>query len=162
MENSIRFGSRAFTAFQLFFADEDDPEFVSNMQAPTKNTERIKLCSKLESMRRRLNACTKCFLEFQSEGNQALANATVDHLHRPMRDSIRKSDVWSKLCEARRPSFDSTVRLASSCLACFKIGYMKEKMSTGRKTYLRTFLDRQYSTIPTWPAQHALTNPLSR
>jgi hypothetical protein len=73
-------------------------------------------------------------LKFQSEGNQALANATVDHLHRTMRDSIRKSDVWSKLCEARRPSFNSTVRLASSCLACFKIGYMQGEDVDRRKT----------------------------
>lgn len=72
VENSIPSGNRALTAIQLFFADEDDPNFVFHMQAATKDPEKIKLSSKAELMRGRLNACSRALLEFGSESNQTL------------------------------------------------------------------------------------------
>jgi hypothetical protein len=81
---------------------------------------------------------------------------------RTMRDFIRGSDVWSKLCEAAIPSFDPTVHLASSCLACFKKGYMQGEDVDRKEDVFGTFLVVNIQHMPTKLAPPAIENPLSR
>jgi hypothetical protein len=126
IEKSIQHEDEALTAIMLYFADEDDPEFVFRLQMPTTHTKHIKLFSKAELIRRRLNACSKGLLELQRERDRdrKLVNAKVEYMHRTVRDFVRRREIWTKL-RAATPSFDPAVRLSTSALACFKIGYMR-------------------------------------
>jgi hypothetical protein len=116
---SIKKHCKALTLIQLSFADEDDPEFVFKM--PTIPMNGTKIASRAELMRRRLNACGKGLLEPQIVRDQSLADATIEYLHRTVKDFIRRPDIWSKLLEATTPLFDPARRLAVSRIARFKI-----------------------------------------
>jgi hypothetical protein len=82
---------------------------------------RTKIDSRAELMRRRLNACGKGLLESHVAGHLYLADATVEYLHRTVRDFIRRPDIWSKLLEATTLGFDPALHLAVSEIARIKI-----------------------------------------
>jgi hypothetical protein len=124
IEISIQSGSQALTAIQLFFADEDDPAFIFQLQPPTQSTRRAKLSSQANLIKRRINACSKGLLELRKKNDEPLANATVQYLHRSVRDFVQRSDIWSKLCEATLTPFNPVMRLAISTIACFKMSYL--------------------------------------
>jgi hypothetical protein len=107
------------TLIELSFADEDDPEFVFKM--PPIPMPCTKIDSRAELMRRRLNACGKGLLESHIAGRPSLADATVEYLHRTVKDFIRRPDIWSKLLEATTLGFDPAQHLAVSEIARIKI-----------------------------------------
>ncbi|KAN0095186.1 hypothetical protein V8E51_015897 [Hyaloscypha variabilis] len=125
VELALESDGQALTAIQLFYADEDDIEFAFQMQIPTDNIRHARFSSNSEMIRRRLNACSKGLLELQKGDCELLADATVQYLHRTVRDFIQREEIWSKLREATTTSPTPDLRLAASTLACFKMGYVK-------------------------------------
>jgi hypothetical protein len=129
---------QALTAIQLSFADEDDPEFISQLEVPTVDTQKAIRFSRAEQMRRRLNACSKGLLEVKTKSTgegQNLADAKVEYLHRTVRDFVRRPDIWKKLREATTPPFDPEERLAVSVVACFKMSFEQQSGYFYRMSY---------------------------
>ncbi|KAE9367978.1 hypothetical protein N431DRAFT_486950 [Stipitochalara longipes BDJ] len=93
VELSLEIDGQALTAIQLFYADEGDTEFVFQMQVSTCDIEQARIASNSEMIKRRLNACSKGLLELQKEDSELLADATVQYLHRTVRDFIRRTEI---------------------------------------------------------------------
>jgi hypothetical protein len=108
----VRTSPISISILHLSYADEDDPEFVFNL--PTKPLPYAMISSRVELMRRRLNACGKGLLEPQGGNSRNDPHATVGYLHRTVKDFIHKTDIWDILVSAMSPTFDPGMRLSVS------------------------------------------------
>jgi len=100
----------------LFFADEDDPDYAFN--TPCKPLTQQEVLSKLELMRRRINACCKGLL-YTEMGLHP--DGLVFYLHRTVNDFLEKPEIWERLCHATdSSSFNLYLRLSNSRIALLK------------------------------------------
>jgi hypothetical protein len=120
----VRASPQSLSLLELSFADEDDPEFIFRL--PTAPLPSSALISRAELMRRRLNACCKGLLEPQTNAH-FLPRSIVEYLHRTVKDFIQKSDVWNKLLNSTKLSFDPGLCLCVSRIAYLKIAYTDER-----------------------------------
>lgn len=119
VEGSKNVGSEPLTILRMSLADEDDAEFAFKM--PALPLTEAKIATRVELMRRRLNACGRGLLETPKTGHQLLPDAEVGYLHRTVKDFIQRPEIWSKIREATPSAFDPTARLAASYIGLFKI-----------------------------------------
>lgn len=133
----------SITILRLSYADDDDPELFLNLPpAPLTDTA---LHSRVDIMRRRLNACGKGLLEIQKNGHKPPADAEVDYLHRTVRDFINRRDVWKKIQEATSSSFNPEMRFVLSEIACFKTIEYEDTMEDSYRVH--AFWEPLFSAI---------------
>ena len=100
------------TVLELAFADEDDPDAALKM--PIAPLESESTAGRVESMRRRLNACCRGLIEPNSQSTPNLASAPIAFLHRTVHDWLSKDTNWAKICAAAGDSFDPNPRLCNA------------------------------------------------
>ena len=123
----------------LSFADEERME--SSWKRPIELMSQKDIASRLDTMRRRLNVCTKGLLEITGatvnlEHEYDLEEADnwiVHYLHRTVKDYLRSPQVHNRLVSLMKTPFDSHLKLCAGNLAYLKAIGTKLTTSTDQK-----------------------------
>ena len=129
----------------LSFADEEEPDFMTNMKVqPLSEDEKF---SRADIMRRRLNSRCKGLLEVDQAGSvvskavdpgdasllqypmsvndrlaegTSIADLTVQYLHRTVKDFLERPQVWDRIVLAGPRTHAPHLALCRSCIAQLK------------------------------------------
>ena len=110
----------------MSFGDEEHLEF--SLKRPIEPTSQKQAGSRIDTMRCRLNVCTKgplevagapFHLEQESDINQA-DSRTVQYLHRTVKDYMKSPQVQNRLISFMKTPFDCHLMLCASNLAYLK------------------------------------------
>ncbi|KAJ4367171.1 hypothetical protein N0V83_007701 [Neocucurbitaria cava] len=109
------FYGKSPTLLALYFADDQD--LKSSLQARRCPAEFSLMVHRAETMRRRLAARCRGFLELEVEVEGYFQNPTVSYFHRTARDFVESTFYWPLVLETTgRDSFEPEKRWANACL----------------------------------------------
>ncbi|KAK5050595.1 hypothetical protein LTR84_003877 [Exophiala bonariae] len=143
----IRAALTRLTVLELAFADEEDPEAALKM--PTAPLESESTAGRVESMRRRLNACCRGLVEPNSQSKPILASAPISFLHRTVNDWLNQDHNWAKICTAAGGSFDPNPRLCNTHIMKLKASSLDDL--TSQFVWDQTTFSIEYA-VRTWPS----------
>ena len=129
---------RPLTLLDMFFADEEEPDFA--IKASCKAMTLQELNSKAELMKRRINAFTKGLLEADTRNVDQPFRAKIGLLHRTVKDYLHRPEIWKRICAAAPSSFICNSRL-------YNCGIMRLKTHPSRDDCDDYFEDVNYTSI---------------
>jgi hypothetical protein len=112
----VRAASEPLTLLSLSFAEEG---FEQCMSAPIKAALKGEVRFRTETMRRRLNSRCKGLLEAPTV-EELGPEATVQYLHRTVKDFLARPDIWEYMLSGTQNSFDPDLTLSGAFLLCVK------------------------------------------
>lgn len=147
----IRACRAPLTLLALAFADEDESQFRLRGVRPLTGDEED---AKARRMRRRLSSRCKGLLE---ASNRSPANATVEYLHRTVREFLHRDDVWEKIIAAGPSTFNPKVALSRSYLYQLRYTRIIPSVDVGHThDMIGSYpLQGSFLSIITWAIQYA-------
>jgi hypothetical protein len=112
----VRAASEPLSLLSLSFAEEG---FEQCMSAPLKVDTKEEIAYRSETMRRRLNSRCKGLLEAPTAETLG-PEATVQYLHRTVKDFLGRPDIWEDILPRTKNLFDPDITLSGAFLRYVK------------------------------------------
>ncbi|OJD35479.1 p-loop containing nucleoside triphosphate hydrolase [Diplodia corticola] len=147
----------------LSFAGEEDPHLA--YEHPVEPLTEEQEAARSDQMRRRLHSHCKGLLKTTSSSTPATAAApaTVDHLHRTVRDYLHRGSVWHHILTSS-PPFTPHLALAHASLLCLKTARLPgpshwHDHSSSPSTTTTTLPPPTFSTLLLTTLHHTAASP---
>jgi hypothetical protein len=146
----VKVAKSPLTLLELSFADEEDPEFL--LKIPTAPLTDEQKTSRAVIMRRRLNGCCKGLLEAEP-----YPESEIGYLHRTVRDFIQRPDIWKKLAEGTKSSFNPRMQLCIAQITRFKTaGHSPYGQKNSKTKFNKVFETKMRMIVSEGPGESRL------
>lgn len=105
----IRGTLKPLTLLELSYADDPDPNFLSNIAFGKADAEQFE--ARARRMRRRLKVRCKSLIDAEPEHGLPVQEASVTYLHRTVRDYLERDEIWSMFLLMTDETFNLPIRL---------------------------------------------------